>query len=109
MERRASQRFPLRLQAAWRQQLAAAAAVESGETVNLSSSGVLLLARERSLAAGQCVEIFVWLPVADGETACLSGSGRVVRVEAQSRDRQGVAVALQRLDWCRPEDDPSAT
>ncbi|MFQ5926545.1 MAG: PilZ domain-containing protein [Terriglobia bacterium] len=109
-ERRARQRFPLRLRVHWRHGNGQSEEVHSGETLNLSSTGVYLLPGESTLAAGQRIEVSVRLPVAAaGAGTCLSGSGQVVRVDSQSREQVRVAVALDRMRWLRWDESSTAT
>lgn len=110
MERRAQQRFPLRLRALVRNLRHNGFDQQASETVNVSSRGLYLLAREPSFVTDGRVEVSVWLP-AGGHTGstCVQGSGRVVRVEPQAGEKVGIAVALERVSWLRVEATGLAT
>ena len=101
-ERRARQRFPLRLRLVVRNLNHIEAEPQAGETLNVSSTGVYLLAGKQSFAAGGRVELSMWLPVGGptGST-CLQGLGRVVRLDPQAGEKVGIAIALERIEWLR--------
>lgn len=105
IEQRMRQRFPMRLRAEWHAENGVGTEFHSGEAINLSSTGVYLVGSAGSLQAGQRIEISVWIPVAGGEPTRLSGSGRIVRVENGTNQRPGLAVALDRLNWLRTEEE----
>jgi len=104
IERRARQRFPLRLRLVVRNLNHNEAEPQAGETLNVSSTGVYLLARKQSFVAGGRVEVSMWLPVGGPTGAtCLQGLGRVVRLEPQAGEEEkvGMAIALERINWLR--------
>jgi len=108
-ERRARQRFPLRLRTQWRRWSGRPDQTWPGQTLNVSSSGLYMLTPERALKTGERVEISVWLPLSGRpEGKCLTGSGRVIRVEPRAAGEIGVAIAMDRLGWLRGEVDLTA-
>jgi len=104
IERRAQQRFPLRLQVLVRNLAHDSAEQQMGESLNVSSRGLYLLMPKQSFEAGRRVEVSFWLPVGGSTgSSCVQGSGRVVRVEPQAGEKMGMAVALEHVNWLRVE------
>lgn len=78
---------------------------ETGETLNLSSSGVLFTT-STEVEVGQSIEFLITLPTGrDGVRVRLRGVGKVVRLEkdepAQVKEAPSVAATLERFEFVR--------
>jgi hypothetical protein len=107
-EQRKNQRFELRLPCELVRSGNGPAAV-SGETKNVSSSGVLFTT-QAAMQVGEPIEFVITLPTgAEGHQVRLKCLGKVVRVEdvptepeaGNGHNRTGVAATLERFEFVR--------
>jgi c-di-GMP-binding flagellar brake protein YcgR len=95
VDRRSAQRFPISFDIQYRILGLGSQELRSGKTVNMSSSGMLLVA-DGILLPGLKIEVLVNWPVKlnDRVRLRLIVFGKVVRV-----DTEGVAVMIQRYEF----------
>lgn len=110
IERRAAQRFDMRLPVIVRAEAGAARAEVVAETRDVSSRGLYFIV-ERDLTLGSPLEAVLTLPaeVTRMGPVRIRCQGRIVRVEEKptAEGKIGIAAAIDRYEFLRPEESVS--